>query len=130
MWFMTAQSAPVPHVPGQGSAHLKRMQARPGAQSGLVSHSRRHPLYGSPWKPARHVHAPTPLRSIQSALEPHGDGKQGSMITGVRSVAVDRDRLLVTTYLLLAQVTCRLTVRDRLVDKPFIVVVLENEDHN
>lgn len=44
IWFMTAQSAPVPHVPGHGSAHLKRMQARPGAQSGLVSHSRRHPL--------------------------------------------------------------------------------------
>lgn len=93
MWLMTEQSAPVPHVPGHGSAHLKRIQASAGAQSGFVSHSLRQPLYGSPSKPAKHVHDPTPFLLVHSALAPHGEGKHGSVITGVRSVAVDKSTL-------------------------------------
>ena len=50
-------------------------------------HSGLHSMYGSPNKPGRHVQEAAPLRSRHSALIPHGDGRQGSMISGLGVVA-------------------------------------------
>lgn len=89
-WLTTVHSAPTPHVPGHGSIHLNLIQARGGAQSALFSHSLRQPAYGSPWNPGRHVQDPTPFLSWHSAFAPHGDGRHGSLCTGVRSEAVKK----------------------------------------
>ena len=50
-------------------------------------HSGLHSMYGSPNKPWRHVQEAAPLRSRHSALIPHGDGRHGSMISGLGVVA-------------------------------------------
>lgn len=42
-WFTTWHSVLSPQVPGQGSLHLFRMQARLAVQSELTTHSGRHP---------------------------------------------------------------------------------------
>jgi len=72
--FTTVHIASDPHVPGQGSMHLKPMQAKAKLQSSLFSHSRRHPVYGSPKNPVEHEQAATPFRLMHSAFGPHGDG--------------------------------------------------------
>ena len=77
-WFTTSHRAFWPHVPGQGSLHFWRMHARSRLQSWLNTHSGRQPIYGSPWNSGRHVHSPLSHR----VFEPHGDGLQGSDITG------------------------------------------------
>lgn len=61
-------------------------QALDLSQSELVTHSGRQPVYGSPKYSGRQEHDPAPLRSLQIAFAPHGDGLQGlrgsSMGTG------------------------------------------------
>lgn len=67
------------HVPGHGSRHLLLIHALSREQSELRTHSGRHPAeYGSPWNSGKHEQTP----SLHCALEPHGDGLQGSL-TGV-----------------------------------------------
>lgn len=44
MWFTTSQNAASPQVPGQGSIHLKLLQALLGEQSVFMVHSGRHPV--------------------------------------------------------------------------------------
>lgn len=75
---MTSHNAFCPHVPGQGSVHLLRMHALFLGHSGLTTHSGLHPTYGSPWYSGLQVH--TPLS--QRALDPQGDGLQGSTFRG------------------------------------------------
>jgi len=78
MWFTTSHVAPWPHVPGQGSAHLFRIQALSLEQSVLSTHSGRQPEYGSPWYSGRQVQPP----SRHWAFGPQGDGLHGSDCTG------------------------------------------------
>lgn len=73
----TLHSALRPHVPGQGSTHLLLTQALLRSQSEFVTHSGRHPVYGSPKYSGRHEQEPAPFRSLHIALAPHGDGLQG-----------------------------------------------------
>lgn len=65
-------------MPGHGSLHLLFKQAFDRSQSELVTHSGLQPEYGSPKYSGKHVQEPAPLRSLQIALAPHGDGLQGS----------------------------------------------------
>ena len=69
-------------MPGQGSTHLFLTHALCLLQSVLRTHSGRHPVYGSPAYSGKHVQDPAPLRSLQTAFAPHGDGLQGSRISG------------------------------------------------
>lgn len=79
MWFTTSQRAFWPHVPGQGSTHLLFTQALSRAQSELRTHSGRQPTYGSPKYSGKHEQVP----SLHWVLDPHGDGLQGSVTTGL-----------------------------------------------
>lgn len=56
---MTLHKAFDAQVPGQGSTHLFRMQARSRGQSVLSTHSGRQPVYGSPWYSGIHVQIPS-----------------------------------------------------------------------
>lgn len=47
-WLITRHSALTAQTPGHGSLHLLFKQARWPGQSLFVTHSGRHPLYGSP----------------------------------------------------------------------------------
>lgn len=76
-WLITWQFAFWPHVPGQGSMHLFRIQARFEGQSEFNVHSGLQPSYGLPIYSGRHTQEPAPFRSLHSALIPHGDGLQG-----------------------------------------------------
>lgn len=67
----------IPHDPGHGSLHLLLEQALLRSQSELDTHSGRHPVYGSPKYSGKQEQEPTPLRSLQSAFAPHGDGLHG-----------------------------------------------------
>ena len=53
-----------------------------------MEHSGLHSMYGFPNKPGKHVHEAAPLRSLHSAFIPHGDGRYGSMISGLGLVVV------------------------------------------
>lgn len=77
---MTSQTALVPHVLMQGLIHFCLTHALSNGQSELEVHSGRQPKYGSPLCSGKQVQ--TPL--LHSALEPQGDGLQGS--NGVSSV--------------------------------------------
>jgi len=78
IWLVTSHRALTPQVPGQGSMHLLRTQARSLGQSVFRTHSGRQETYGSPWYSGIHEH--WPFR--QRALAPQGDGLQGSSATG------------------------------------------------
>lgn len=78
---MTWHSAFNPQVPGQGSLHLLFTHALVLVQSVLRTHSGRQPEYGSPKYSGRHVHEPAPLRSLQIALTPQGDGLHGFRVS-------------------------------------------------
>lgn len=82
MWLRTSQMAVRAQVPGQGSVHLLRMQARSRGQSVWRTHSGRQPEYGSPWYSGMHEH--WPFR--HTAFGPQGDGLQGSSWTTAISV--------------------------------------------
>ena len=56
--------------------------------SGLIVHSGLHSTYGSPNRPGKQVHAAAPFLSLHSALVPHGEGLQGSIISGLGDVVV------------------------------------------
>ena len=91
LWLITRHSALIPHTPGHGSTHLRFWQARLDGHSGLVVHSGRQATYGSPKYSGIHGQAAARLRSLQRALEPHGDGLQGSTISvGVGGVVIRR----------------------------------------
>lgn len=77
-WLITWQSAFWPQVPGQGSWHLFRMQARFDGQSEFRTHSGRQPSYGFPVYSGRQVHDPALFCCLQMALAPQGVGLQGS----------------------------------------------------
>jgi len=55
LWLTTAQLAPTPHVPGQGSPHRWLRQAWVGAHSAFEVHSGRQEG-GAPIKLGRHEH--------------------------------------------------------------------------
>lgn len=59
-------------------------------QSVFKTHSGLHPVEGSPWYSGKQVQEPTPFFSLHTALEPQGDGLQGSMYSVVakRNVSV------------------------------------------
>lgn len=83
----------MPHTPGQGSLHRLLTQAFVRSHSEFCTHSGRQPVYGSPKYSGRQRHEPTPLRSLQTALAPHGDGEHGfisSLIGGTRSMNIIR----------------------------------------
>ena len=82
MWLMTSHLAFCPHVPGQGSLHLLRIQALSLGQSVLSTHSGRHPEYGSPWYSGKHVQTP----SRHWVFGPHGVGLQRSTGSGGLSI--------------------------------------------
>ena len=67
--------------------HLLETQAWVRGQSGFRVHSGLHSMYGLPNNPGRQTQAAAWLRSRHSALTPHGEGRQGSMISGLGGVA-------------------------------------------
>ena len=71
----------MPHVPGQGSMHLFLWHALFEGQSELTTHSGRHATYGSPKYSGIQRHDPASLCLVHTALDPHGDGLQGSIIS-------------------------------------------------
>lgn len=75
-WLNTRQLAPFPHVPGQGSIHLLREQARSRVHSELTTHSGRQPVVaGSPNVPVGHEHIallPTMWHTAPGPHEAHG----------------------------------------------------------
>ena len=76
--MITLHSALTPHNPGHGSTHLFLWHALSDGQSALMVHSGLHATYGSPKYSSIHVHAAAPFLSEHRALDPHGDGLQGS----------------------------------------------------
>lgn len=78
---MTLHSAFTPHRPGQGSTHLRFLQALFDGHSGFVVHSGLHATYGSPKYSGIHLQEPALFLSVQIAFEPQGDGLQGSTIS-------------------------------------------------
>lgn len=74
-----------PHVPGQGSLHLFRIQALLDGQSEFSTHSGLHPSYGFPMYSSIHEHDPAPFCSLHTALGPHGDGIQGVSLSTIGS---------------------------------------------
>lgn len=65
----------------QGLIHLLLTQALSRGHSLFITHSGLQPVYGSPVYSGRHVQEPAPLRSLQTALLPQGDGWQGSGVS-------------------------------------------------
>ena len=90
-WLATWHSAFRPHVPGHGSLHLLLTQARSLGQSVFSTHSGRQPVYGSPKYSGKHTHEPAPLRSLQTAFAPQGDGLQG--LRGSSGIGAEKVRL-------------------------------------
>lgn len=64
-------------------------QALERSQSELVTHSGLHPVYGSPKYSGRQTHEPAPLRSLQTAFDPQGDGLHGSSGPSVVAGTID-----------------------------------------
>ena len=82
-WFRTLHCALIPQVPGQGSTHLFRWQALLDGQSELTTHSGRQATYGSPKYSGIHWQAAARLRSLHTALDPHGEGWHGLITSGI-----------------------------------------------
>lgn len=65
-------------MPGHGSMHLLLTQALLRGQSGLITHSGRHPLVdGDPSYPSKHSQMAAPFITRQRVFGPHGDGTHG-----------------------------------------------------
>lgn len=86
MWLLTRHSAFMPQVPGHGSLHLLLTHALSLGQSEFITHSGLQPAYGSPKYSGKQVQDPAPLRSLQTALAPHGDGLHGFLGTSTGSI--------------------------------------------
>ena len=86
--LQNSQVACVPQTPGHGSTHFWLTHALSVGHSGFMKHSGLHSMYGFPNKPGKHVHEAAPLCSLHSAFIPHGDGRYGSMISGLGLVVV------------------------------------------
>lgn len=78
IWLTISQIALAPHVPMQGSTHLRLLQALFGEQSVFMVHSGLQPKYGSPWYSGKQVQAPL----LHLEFVPHGDGLHGSSLLG------------------------------------------------
>lgn len=68
--------------------HLLLTHALSLEQSVFMTHSGLHAMYGSPKYSGKQVQEPAPLRSLQIALAPQGDGSQGFVISAGRSNAI------------------------------------------
>jgi len=75
-WLTTRHSALAPHVPGQGSTHLRLTQACCDGQSELRTHSGRQ-LGTEPIIPTKQAHCAWPDTTWHWALLPHGGGSHG-----------------------------------------------------
>lgn len=64
------------------------MQALSLGQSEFVTHSGRQLVYGSPKYSGKHMQEPAPLRSLQIALAPHGDGLHGFLGSSTGSTKI------------------------------------------
>ena len=78
IWFFTLHWALIPQVPGQGSIHLFLWHALLDGQSELTIHSGLHATQGSPKYSGIHWQAAALFLSEQRALDPQGEGLQGS----------------------------------------------------
>lgn len=76
------------------STHLLFEHALSEEQSLFVTHSGRHPRYGSPKYPGAHVHAPTEFLSVQIEFGPQGDGLQGFVSSSLGTVTMNENILL------------------------------------
>jgi len=68
------------------------------SQSELITHSGLQPVYGSPKYSGRHTQEPAPLRSLHTALAPHGDGLHGFLGPSV-GVGAGKIKLVILPYL-------------------------------
>lgn len=82
IWFTTAQLAPTPHEPGQGSEHFVRIQARWLGHSECIVHSGLQ-LGGVPINVDRQEQDGFPLILRHSEYGPQGDGRHGFCWIGV-----------------------------------------------
>lgn len=83
----------MPQTPGHGSLHLLFMQAFDRSHSEFCTHSGRQPVYGSPKYSGKQRQEPAPLRSLQTAFAPHGDGEHGftsSLNGGTKFIVIFR----------------------------------------
>jgi hypothetical protein len=80
-WFITLHSAFTPQSPGQGSTHFWFLHALSEGHSAFVEHSGLQATYGSPKYSGMHWHAAALFLSEQTALDPHGEGLQGLIIS-------------------------------------------------
>lgn len=77
-WLNTRHIAPLPHVPGQGSMHLLRTQARSRGHSELTTHSGLQPVVdASPLVPLGHEHMALSPITVHKAPGPQGEGVHG-----------------------------------------------------
>lgn len=116
-WRITWHTASSAQVPGHGSTHLWPRQVRWRGQSPGMTHSGRHPRYGSPSRPGLHVHTAAPPTSRHSVLSPHRPLEQGDLSTAtcrreevVKTHAQGRemkDRILTCTTKLGKPLSCR-----------------------
>lgn len=73
--------AKVPQEPGQGSTHFSRIQARLLVHSELIKHSGRQ-LGGDPKYDGKQEQEGLFPTFLHWELRPHGEGTQGSRMTG------------------------------------------------
>lgn len=76
-WLTTRQTAFIPQISAHGFMHLLLRQAFDLPQSSFVTHSGRHPVYGSPKYSGIQVHEPAPFFSLHIAFDPQGDPLHG-----------------------------------------------------
>jgi len=87
LWLIVWQIASYPHTPIHGSTHLLFTQALLRGQSGLITHSGRHPLVvGDPSYPCKHSQIAAPFITRQRVFGPQGDGTHGSDGTGSKQL--------------------------------------------
>lgn len=80
-WLKTRHMAALPQVPGHGSMHLLRTQARSRGHCELTTHSGRHPVVvASPLVPLGHVHMALSPTTEHNAPGPQGDGVHGGSV--------------------------------------------------
>lgn len=89
VWLITKHWAFCPQIPGQGSLHFWLIHANLSAHSLLLIHSGLQ-YGGDPTYSGKQEHDGKPLRTLQTAFDPHGDGWQGSTKTGSSSKILRR----------------------------------------
>lgn len=90
---MASHLALMPQIPGQGSTHLRFLQARFVVHSELTVHSGLH-IGGDPKNVGEHEQIACPLNTRHRLFRPQGDGLQGSAGSAVRtSILQNRENL-------------------------------------